>query len=171
MDISPSKSQFCQIINTNTDIMSAMIDEKDILILNELKKNSRISTKKLAANIDIPRVTVHDRIRRMIENKTIKSFTILPDYQQMGITTTVFAFIALNPYESNVSATKIAEKITDLPGVYEVHIVAGEYDLLIKVRGKSFEEVGKNVLAKIRQIKGVGRTFTCPCFTTIKEEL
>jgi len=148
-----------------------MVDEKDVLILNELKKNSRISTKKLAATIEIPRVTVHDRIQKMVERKTIKSFTIIPDYQQMGITTTIFAFIALNPYESNVSAMKIAEKITGLPGVYEVHIVAGEYDLLIKVRGKSFEEVGKNVLAKIRQIKGVGRTFTCPCFTTVKEEM
>ena len=151
--------------------MSAMLDEKYLLIINELKKNSRISTKKLASKIQIPRVTVHDRIQKMIEQKIIKSFTIIPDYEQFGLTTSVFAFIASNPTESNVSATKIAEKITKLPGVYEVHIIAGEYDLLIKVRGKSFEEVGKNVLAKIRQIKGVGRTFTIPCFTTIKEEI
>jgi DNA-binding Lrp family transcriptional regulator len=75
----------------------------------------------------------------------------------------------LNPCESSVSALKIAQKIQDLPGVYEIHIISGEYDILTKIRGPSFDEVGKNVIAKIRQIKGVGRTFTCPCFTTIKE--
>jgi len=149
--------------------MSIMIDKKDQLILQEFKKNARISTIKLASNINIPRVTVHDRIQKLIEGKIIRSFIILPDYEKLGLTTTVFAFVALNSCESNVSASNIAKKITDFPGVFEVYIVAGEYDILIKIRGSSFNDIGKNVLAKIKQIKGVGRTYTCPCFTTVKE--
>ena len=148
-----------------------MLDDKDYLILNELKRNARNSTKQIALNVDIPRVTVHDRIQKMIKNNIIKKFTFLPNYEKLGLNITVFVFVASNPYESKISISKIAEEIKSFPGVFEVHIVSGEYDILLKIRGKSFDDVGKNTVAKIRQIKGVGRTFTCPCFTTIKEEL
>ena len=148
-----------------------MLDDKDLLIIRELRKNARNSTKQIALNVDIPRVTVHDRIQKMVKKEVIKKFTILPDYDKLGLHTTLFVFVASNPYESKVSISDIAKKITTFPGVYEVHIVSGEYDILLKIRGKSFDEVGKKTIAKIRQIRGVGRTFTCPCFTTIKEEL
>ena len=147
-----------------------MLDDKDCKILSELKKNSRNSTKQIAENVHIPRVTVHDRIQKMIKNKIIKKFTILPNYEKLGLMTTVYVFVASNPYESKVSISEIAEKIKSFQGVYEVHIISGEYDILLKIRGQSFDEVGKNTIAKIRQIPGIGRTFTCPCFTTIKEE-
>jgi len=57
-----------------------------------------------------------------------------------------------------------------MPGVYEVHIVTGEYDLLIKVRGKTIEEIGKLVVDKLRVLQGVWKTHTSACFETIKEE-
>jgi len=146
-----------------------MLDDKDRKILNELTKNSRKSTKQIAENIHIPRVTVHDRIQKMVKNDIIKKFTILPNYEKLGLMTTVYVFVASNPYESKISISEIAQKIKSFPGVYEVHIISGEYDILLKIRGKSFDDVGKNTIAKIRQISGIGRTFTCPCFTTVKE--
>ncbi|HMA83394.1 MAG TPA: Lrp/AsnC family transcriptional regulator [Candidatus Thermoplasmatota archaeon] len=146
-----------------------MLDDKDCKILNELMKNSRNSTKQIAENVHIPRVTVHDRIQKMVKNDIIKKFTILPNYEKLGLMTTVYVFVASNPYESKISISEIAQKIKSFPGVYEVHIISGEYDILLKIRGKSFDDVGKNTIAKIRQISGIGRTFTCPCFTTVKE--
>lgn len=151
--------------------MSTMLDEKDELILAELKKNARNPTKNIAANVKIPRITVHDRIQKMMDKKIIKSFTVILDYEKLGLTTTVYVFVASNPCESHVPLLDIANKIAKFPGVFEIHIVSGEYDLLIKVRGKSFDEVGNHVIAKIRQLKGIGRTYTCPCFTTVKEEV
>ena len=153
------------------DISSIMLDEKDESILAELKKNSRNSTKNIATNVKIPRITVHSRIQKMVDNKIIKSFTVIPDYKKIGLNSTVFVFVSTNPCESGASVTEIAKEISKLSGMYEIHIISGEYDFFIKVRGKSFAEIGKNVIAKIRKIKGVGRTLTCACFTTVKEEV
>ena len=61
-----------------------MIDEKDKIILDELKKNSRQSTKALASKINIPRVTVHDRIQKMIQHGIIQSFNVNIDYKKIG---------------------------------------------------------------------------------------
>jgi Lrp/AsnC family leucine-responsive transcriptional regulator len=150
--------------------MSIMIDKKDEMIIAELKKNARNSTKHIATQINIPRVTVHDRIQKMIEQGIIKSFNVSIDYKKIGYTTEVFIFISFIP-SPDVSQRELAKRIAKLPGVYEVHIISGEYDLLLKVRGKSLEEIGVLVVDKLRQLKGVGRTLTFACFETVKEEL
>jgi len=150
--------------------MSIMIDKKDKIILTELKKNARNSTKNIAARVKIPRVTVHDRIQKMVERGIIKSFNVTIDYKKVGFSSEVFIFVSFLP-NLEVSQRQLAKRITKLPGVSEVHIISGEYDLLLKVRGKSLEEIGKLVIDKLRQLQGVGRTLTCACFETVKEEL
>lgn len=149
--------------------MLIMIDEKDHKILNELKKNSRNSTKNIAKKITIPRVTVHDRIEKMKEKGIIKKFTVNIDYKKIGLPTEVFVFIS---FQSNVdiSQRELAKRISKIDGIAEVHIISGEYDLLLKVRGETLEIIGKLVVDKLRKIKGVGRTLTFACFETVKEE-
>jgi Lrp/AsnC family leucine-responsive transcriptional regulator len=149
--------------------MSNMIDKKDEMILSELKKNARNSTKKIATNIGIPRVTVHDRIQKMIKGDIIKSFNVSINYKKIGFSTEVFIFVSFLP-NYNISQRQLAKLIAELPGVYEVHIISGEYDLILKVRGRTLEEIGKLVVDKLRQLKGVGRTLTFVCFETVKEE-
>ena len=73
--------------------MSAMMDKKDVTILEELKKNSRNTTKNIGKIVKIPRVTVHDRIQKMVNKGIIKTFTIIPNYQKIGLPTKVFIFI------------------------------------------------------------------------------
>ena len=148
--------------------MSIMIDEKDKIILDELKKNARNSTKNIATKIKIPRVTVHDRIQKMIKRGIIKSFNVIIDYKKIGLSTEVFIFVSFLP-NPEVSQRQLAKHIAKLPRVSEVHIISGEYDLLLKVRGESLEEIGKLVIDKLRQLKGVGRTLTCACFEAVKE--
>jgi len=150
--------------------MSDMIDRKDELILTELKKNARNSTKNIAEAIHLPRVTVHDRIQKMSKQGIIKSFNVSIDYNKIGYSTEVFVFISFLP-NPDISQRELAQRIAQLPGVYEVHIISGEYDLLLKVRGKTLEDIGTLVVDKIRHLKGVGTTLTIACFQTIKEEI
>jgi DNA-binding Lrp family transcriptional regulator len=150
--------------------MSDMIDEKDELILTELKKNARNSTKNIAETIRLPRVTVHDRIQKMSKQGIIKSFNVSIDYKKIGYLTEVFVFISFLP-NPDISQRELAKRIAQLPGVYEVHIISGEYDLLLKVRGKTLEDIGTLVVDKIRHLKGVGTTLTFACFETIKEDI
>jgi len=145
-----------------------MVDEKDIAILEELIKDSRKSTKAIARELDIPRATVHDRIVKMEQKKLIKKYTAVPDYSQLGLGVTAFILVQFTPQEG-MSQRETAEEIADLKGIHEVHMISGEYDMLLKVRGSSMEEIGKLVIDKLREIKGVARTLTCASFTTVKE--
>jgi DNA-binding Lrp family transcriptional regulator len=145
-----------------------MIDKKDEIILTELKKNARNTTKNIGKKVNIPRITVHDRIQKMIKNGIIKSFDVKIDYNKIGIPTEVFIFVSFLP-NADISQRELAKRISKFERILEVHIISGEYDLLLKVRGKSLGEIGEIVIDKIRNTKGVGKTLTFACFETVKE--
>lgn len=146
-----------------------MVDSKDLLILQALQKNARSSTKTIAATVNLPRVTVHDRIQKMTRQGIIKSFNVSIDHKKLGLTTEAYIFISFSA-NNDLSQRELARRIATLPGVYEVHIISGEYDLLLKVRGTTLEEIGTLVVDRLRMLKGVNRTVTFACFETVKEE-
>ena len=148
--------------------MSVMIDKKDEIILSELKKNARNTTKNIGKKVNIPRITVHDRIQKMIKNGIIKSFDVKIDYNKIGLPTEVFIFVSFLP-NAEISQRELAKRISKIERILEVHIVSGEYDLLLKVRGESLQEIGEIVIDKLRNINGVGKTLTLACFETVKE--
>jgi DNA-binding Lrp family transcriptional regulator len=53
--------------------------------------------------------------------------------------------------------------------VQEVHIITGDWDLLIKLRAEHVDAIGKFVVDKLRLIKGLEKTLTCMVFETVKE--
>lgn len=147
-----------------------MIDEKDLAILKELENDASRSTKAIAKALNMPRATVHERVRKMREKGVIRGFTVIPDYSKLGEPISAFILVSFLP-NSTISQRELARKISDLEGVREVHLISGEYDILLKVRAKSMEDVGSLVIDRLRKIEGVGRTITCASFATVKDEL
>lgn len=145
-----------------------MLDEKDSMILEKLMEDSRRTTKAIARDLDIPRATVHDRIAKMEQKGVIRRYTAVPDYVQLGAGVSAFILVQFGP-EGGLSQRDTAEEISTIPGIFEVHMISGEYDMLLKVRGASMEEIGRLVIDKLRDVKGVARTLTCAVFTTVKE--
>jgi len=145
-----------------------MLDEKDTSILEELMTDARKTTKAIARELDIPRATVHDRIVKMEQKHVIKKYTAVPDYSQLGLGVIAFILVQFEA-EKGLSQRDTADDIASIPGIFEVYMISGEYDILLKVRGSSMEEIGKLVIDRLREVKGVARTLTCACFTTVKD--
>ena len=147
-----------------------MLDEKDLAILGILKRDSRRSTKAIAIELEMPRATVHARIKRMMEKEIIRGFSVKLDHAKMGRPITAFILISFLP-EPSISQRNLAHDIASMEGVQEVHLISGEYDILAKVRGTSMESIGSLVIDRIRMLPGVGRTLTCSSFAAIKDEM
>lgn len=150
--------------------MVSQLDTTDIRLLRELKENARENIASLSKKLGIPRTTVHYRIKKLVDEGIIEKFTVKPNYKKLNLGTTAFILARYDP-DSGLSQREVADRIAALEGVYEVHIVAGEWDLLIKVRAPNAEEVGKIVVDRLREIKGIGQTVTMVSFVTVKEEV
>jgi DNA-binding Lrp family transcriptional regulator len=146
-----------------------MIDANDQRILNELRVDARTPVQQLARRLRMPRSTVQHRINRMRQEGTIQRIVAIPDFDKIGLPVTAFILLSYMP-TSRVSQQDLAQSIARLPNVSEVHVVAGQWDLIVKARGASLRQIGELVVNQLRQIPGVGQTVTCGCFFTLKEE-
>lgn len=149
--------------------MKSLLDEKDIKILEELMKNANLSISELASRLNMPRTTIQERIKKLSSKGVIKKFTVIPDYAKLGKPVTAFVLVSFLP-GTNISQKKLAQELATLPGVQEVHLISGEWDILLKVRGESIQSIGELVIDRLRSMQGVGKTMTCTAFLTIKEE-
>ena len=138
-------------------------------MLEKLKRDSSKSIAEIAKEIGIPRTTVAERIKKLLREGVIKKFTIMLNYEKIGRPITAFILVSFLP-NAKISQRQLAKRISKIRNVYDVYIISGEWDLLLKVRGKDMEEIGKLILDEIRAIEGVGKTVTCTCFSVIKEE-
>ncbi|WP_456367480.1 Lrp/AsnC family transcriptional regulator [Thermococcus sp.] len=150
--------------------MAGGLDAIDLKLLKELRENARENIASLSKKLGIPRTTVHYRIKRLLDEGIIEKFTVKPNYKKLNLGTTAFILARYDP-DAGVNQKEVAERIASLEGVYEVHIISGEWDMLIKVRAPSAEEIGKIVVDRLREIRGVGQTVTMVSFVTVKEEL
>jgi len=144
------------------------IDKKDLQIITLLKGDSSLSTHKISKKTHIPITTIHNRIKKLKNEGIIKNFTINLDHKKLGETISAYILITIN---YNVSGTKIdqtaiAKKINYFDEVYSVSIIAGGYDMVIKVRTKDIEALNEFIINKLRNIEGIDKTQT---LTIMKE--
>ena len=144
------------------------MEEKDEIIIRKLRLDSSQPISELAADLQLPRTTVQERIKKLVQNGIIKRFTLQLDYAKIGKPVTAFILVSFLA-GTGVSQKEAAQKIAEIPDIYEVHVISGDWDIIAKARGESIQSIGELVLDKIRNVKGVERTLTCTSFVTIKE--
>ncbi|MEU6734985.1 Lrp/AsnC family transcriptional regulator [Streptomyces physcomitrii] len=59
-------------------------------------------------------------------------------------------------------ASAVAETISDIPGVVRAEDVTGPYDVIVRAKADTVDELGRLVVAKVQQVDGITRTLTCP---------
>lgn len=152
--------------------MELKIDEKDIEILNLLQKNCKMTAKEIARKIDSRVTTVFAKIKRMEQLGIIKEYKAILDLGRLDKETTAFILASFSyrlQGEGFLSQREIAMHIGKFSEVQEVHIITGDWDILIKVKEKDVNTVGKFVIDKLRTVKGIEKTLTCMVFATEKE--
>lgn len=112
------------------------LDEIDNHILKILMNDYRKPNTEIAAELGISRNTVNSKIKRLMQNKIIKNYTIVVDPNWFFQKTT-FVEIKTNPHEP-----WLADQLQNIAGCESIDGIIGEYSLILKVRiRESFNEI------------------------------
>ncbi len=116
------------------------LDESDMLILDHLQRDARVTVRRLAKITGIRPSTVHNRIQRLIATGVIQNFTVKVDPEKLGENLAVFMLVAgsLDKYFNDTFLQK--------KQILEVHGITGEYDLLLKLRFKDMKQFNRFVI-------------------------
>jgi DNA-binding Lrp family transcriptional regulator len=154
-------------------IMSVKLDEKDTAILSVIQENSKLTAKQISKRINAPITTIFAKTKRMEELGVIREYRAIVAPEKLSAGTAAFILASVS-YRTKAEAAPIsqrvvAEEIAKFPEVQEVHIITGDWDLLVKLRAENVDAIGKFVVDKLRLINGLEKTLTCMVFETVKE--
>ena len=128
-------------------------------ILNTLRGNARIPTKKIAelGNYDVRQV--EETIKQLEENGIIRGYTAICDDSADDGKVKAVIEVKVTP-DRDGGFDRVAKRIARFPEVSDLFLVSGSFDLLITINGKSLKEVANFVASKLATIDGVLSTST-----------
>ncbi len=143
------------------------MDSKDLKILKLIQEDCKMTVRELARLLRSPTTTVHSRIKKLEKAGVIKGYKAIVDAGKVGFKTTAFILVSFS-YDG-LSQREVARRIASIPEIQEVHIITGDWDMILKVKVRDVEELGELVIDKLRTIEGVEKTLTCVVLETTKE--
>jgi Lrp/AsnC family transcriptional regulator for asnA, asnC and gidA len=144
--------------------MTVKVDELDLSILRELKKDARKSHRDLAEKLGVAEGTIYNRINKLQESGVIKRFMVDLDFSKLGYDLTVVIGITVE----GGHLAEMEEKISKKPNVSAVYDVTGEYDALIVAKFAERDSLN-DFIKSILRLPYVKRTNTMLVLNVIKE--
>lgn len=128
----------------------------DLKILEELKQDSRISYNEIALKVGKTEATVRRRVKKLIDDGTIKNFTIEYSIDSKPKTR---ATVKLEPDFKDVK--RILTQLKQIEEITDIWRLSGECGLLLKIEIDSIELFNPLIEEKISAVNGIRIVETC----------
>ena len=137
------------------------IDNLDKKILNILSHNARIPFKDVAAECNVSRAAIHQRVQHLIENGVIMGSGFDVNPKSLGYSTCTYVGITL---ERGSMYKNVVKKLQNIPEIVECHLTTGNYDMFIKIYTHDNAHLLSVIHEKLQPI-GIQRSETMVSFS------
>ena len=126
-------------------------------ILSILSKNARIPFKDVAAECNVSRAAIHQRVQHLIEAGVITGSGFDVNPKSLGYSTCTYVGISL---EKGSMYKNVVEELQHIPEVVECHFTTGPYTMMVKLYARDNEQLMELLNGKLQGIHGVVSTET-----------
>ena len=135
--------------------MTDKLDQTDLNILRALQQNSRLTTKELAAEVNLSTTPVFERWKRLERGGYIKKYIAVLDANKLNLGFVVFVNVKLRRMNHDI-AMDFVERIREVPEVTECYNISGNFDYMLKVHATDMRSYQAFILDKLGKIESVG---------------
>ncbi len=127
-----------------------MLDEVDIRLIAELRRDGRAALSELADRLGISRATVRSRMERLTLKGEIAGFTVLTrgDVAEAPVRGLMLIMI------EGKGGEKVMARLAGIPAVMAVHSTNGKWSVIAEISTQTLIELDE-VINRIRSIEGV----------------
>ena len=140
------------------------LDKKNLDLLYLLQRDCKQSIANLSDVLGIGISSVHARMKALKESEVIKNYSAIVNPDKVKRGTLAFILVTVRyrvPGRKGVlSQREFCEQIAGHPLVQGVHVLSGEYDVLLKVRAETIGEMNKFIVDFLRELPEVDKTLT-----------
>ncbi len=142
-----------------------MTDERDMQIINALRRDARTPYTEIAKKLEISEAAVRNRVRALEKKGVIRKFTVLLDPAKLGYQTVALVGADVNP-DRFLGAAKMLAKIEQ---VKNVALTTGDHMIMMEVWARDGKELTNILTKKVGKIQGVKRICPAIILERIKE--
>ena len=153
--------------NSNTPLPLDSLDKK---ILDVLSGDGRISISELARRINLSKTPTQARVRHLETEGYIVGYRAMLNPIRMGLDHVAFVEVTLNDTREE-ALTKFNIGVVKIGEIEQCHMIAGNFDYLLKVRTRSMPAYRKVLGEKISALPHVANTKTFVAMQSVKEEV
>ena len=145
------------------------LDRFDRAILTALSEDGRMSVADLARQIGLSKSPTQARLKRLEAEGVITGYRALIDPIRLGLDHIAFVEVRLgDTREAALAAFNAA--VSRIGEIEQVHLIAGNFDYLIKVRTRSMSEYRAVLAEKISTLPHVASSSTYVAMQAVKED-
>ncbi len=126
------------------------LDDVDIRLIAELRRDGRASISDLATRLKLARATVRSRIERLMASGEIAGFTVLT---RADVSAAPIRGLTLIGIEGR-GTERIIAQLQGMPAVQAVHSTNGRWDLIVELATDTLQELD-DTLVRIRRFEGI----------------
>jgi len=149
-------------------IKTRALDRIDLMILDTLQKDGRISNNDLAKKINLSASPCLDRVRRLEKEGYIERYRAVLNSIKLNYSMSAFIQVTLDRTTSDVFENFKVE-VVKIKEVVECHMIAGGFDYLLKLRFSNMESY-REVLGMIVELPAVSQTHTYVVTENVKAD-
>ncbi|WP_299478227.1 Lrp/AsnC ligand binding domain-containing protein [uncultured Roseibium sp.] len=145
--------------------MPQSLDRTDRKIVKLLQEDGRLSNAELAERVNVSPATCHRRTQRLFDEDVIGSVRAMVNPERVDRAALVIVGVVLDR-STPQSFAEFEDAVQALNFVLDCHLVAGDFDYLLKIRVKDMADFNKLHGEKLIALPGVRQTRT---FFVMKE--
>lgn len=144
------------------------LDRIDHAIIRELQKHARLTITELASRVGLSKTPCQVRMRRLEERGYITGYTALVNQTKLGLNHIAFAQVTLNDTSSN-ALVAFNRGVKQIATVEQCHMIAGNFDYLLKVRTRNMAEYRQVLGEQISALPHVLQTSTFVVMESVRD--
>ena len=134
---------------------SENLDIIDFDLLRMLQKDAKLTTKEIAARVNLSPTPVYERIKRLEKEGLIEKYTAIVNAEKVGKNLTVFCNIILKEHTKEI-VNKFVRDIVSLKEVVECYNISGDYDFLLKIVIRDMKHYQYFVINELGSVENIG---------------
>ena len=137
------------------------LDRTDLLILQALQQNARLTNKELAAQVHLSTTPTFERWRRLEREGYIRRYIAELDADKLNQGFIVFCQVKLRQLNTDI-ANDFTRRVGEIPEVTECYNISGHFDYLLKIHSynmKQYQQFLLNTLGRIESVATLESTF------------
>lgn len=148
--------------------MSFVLNDLDVKILRLLRADAKIVLKEIAEKLGSKPTTIHNRLKKLEEKGVILKHTIDLNLDFIGFNLSSFVMLKFDKNATSLNLEELACIIGEIKRVQEVHLISGDFDMILKVRAKNVEDLGDFVNKELTTMNGISHSTVYVSFKSIK---